>query len=210
MLRQMYQRDPGHPSILASPLQSEFTHIFERRSWPQREILGSCSVQFPGGWAFELASSPTGGLASITWLEQNCAGFVLVRWGTESGDSQIEGVGVNGDGYYVEPNLIQGPVFSPDGRYAVATCSLWSWWAPGGNPETPSRGGQIKAGKVAILDTVSMSFSERDVVTEVRVGWRPPDRGVGPEELMGYAEFTGARTFSIRLSTGQVEHFHLP
>ena len=210
VLRRTYERDPNHPRILVSPLQSEFTHVLERRSWPERKLLGSCQIQFPTGWAFELAASPGRTLVTVTWLEQDCAGFVLVRWGTESGDFQMEGVGPHGDGYYVQPNLIQGPVFSPDGRYAVASCSLWSWWAPGGNPETPSPGGRIKAGHIAILDTNTMTFNARDVVTEVPAGWLPPDHGLGPEELMGYPEFTGPRTFRISVPTGEVEHFDLP
>ena len=210
VLRRAYQRDPNHPPILASPLQSGFTNMLERRSWPERRLLGSCQIQLPTGWAFELAGSPGDDLATVTWLEQDCAGFVLVRLGTESGDIQVEGVGPYGDGYYVQPNLIQGPVFSPDGRYAVASCSLCSWWVPGGDPETPSPGGRMKAGHVAILDTNNMSFSKRDVMTEVSAGWHPPDHGLGPEELMGYPEFTDARRFRIRVPTGQVEHFDLP
>jgi len=102
--------------------------------------------------------------------------------------------------------LSKGAVFSPDGRYAVASCSLWSWWAPGGNPETPSPGGQFKVGHVAILDTGNMAVSERDVVAEVPAAWIPRDFS---EELMGYPEFTSPRVFRIRIPTGHVQHFEL-
>jgi hypothetical protein len=92
----------------------------------------------------------------VTWLEQDCAGFVLVQLSSEGGDFQLGGAG-EFEGYFTKPNLLQGPVFSPDGRYAVAACSRWSWWAPGGDPETPSPGGRIKAGHVAVLAAAALA-----------------------------------------------------
>lgn len=207
VLRRSYQRDPNRSSVLATPLQSEVRHFLERRSWPERKLLASCEIKFPTGCAEELAGSPTGNLATVTWVEQDCAGFVLVRCGTNSGDYQISGVGRYGHGYRVEPNLIQGPVFSPDGGYAAASCSLWSWWAPGGDPETPSPGGRIKAGHLVILDTTVLNFTEREVFCDVPVGWLPPDSASGPMEMIGFPAFIDERSLRLDIPTGQVETF---
>ena len=204
-----YRPGPSHPPILASPLQSEFTHRLDRWSWPERRLLGSCEVRFPTGGAMELAGSPAGGLATVTWLEQDCAGFVLVQLGQEGGDFQLGAAG-EFEAYFTKPNLLQGPVFSPDGRYAVAACSRRSWWAPGGNFETPSPGGRIKAGHVAVLDTRALNVTEREVVTEVPAGWLPQHSPLVDNEVMGEPEFTGPRTCRIVLPTGAIESFELP
>jgi hypothetical protein len=168
--------------------------------------LGECPIEFPTGWARELAGSPVGGLATVTWLEQDCAGIEVVRLGTDDGDYQIVGTARHGSAYFVKPNLIQGPVFSPDGRLAAAACSRWSWWAPGGDPETPSPGGRLKAGHLAVLDTATMSVSEHDVVTSVPAGWLPPS---SDDEMMGEPEFADARTVRVSLPTGDVMAFDL-
>ena len=82
--------------------------------------------------------------------------------------------------------------------------------APGGDPETPSPGGRIKAGHVAVLDTRTMEIAEREVVTEVPAGWLPQHSPLVDNEVMGEPEFTGPRTCRIVLPTGAIESFELP
>ena len=153
---------PGLPSGTTESL-------LQRWTWPARQSLGTTPISFPG-WATDLAVSPTNDLATLTWLEQDCAGFKLLRLHPDQAPEEIDNLGPHGDGYVVRPNLLQGPTFSPDGRYAIAACSLWAWWAPGGDPSTPSPGGRLKAGHVAILDTAALTFSEQDIFTPVPPG----------------------------------------
>ena len=80
---------------------------------------------------------------------------------------------------------------------------------PGRNPDMPSPGGYIKAGHLAILDTKTMEITEREVITEVAPGWRPPDVGFGPMEMMGTPEFVGERAIRIDVPTGRAECFDL-
>ena len=90
----------------------QYATEFERWSWPERERLSSCEVAHREGWADFVTVSPTDELAVVRWIDQTEAGFELVEIHPD-GDRQLKRKGYRTG----ESNLIEGPVFSPSGRF---------------------------------------------------------------------------------------------
>ena len=85
---------------------------FELRSWPERDLISSCAVK---PWACcntYVALSPRGDRAGVLWWHQGEGGVNLVALEGETA-RHLE------DAAYMtrETNVIQGPTFSPDGRF---------------------------------------------------------------------------------------------
>lgn len=179
-----------------SPYQPWF---FERFSWPERSKIGSCEVESPTGWIDGVVASPVEDLAVFTWTEQGCAGFEFVDF--RMGEPRQ----VRGSGYSDTPNTQDGPVFSPDGRWLVASCGNDFWW--GGDPETPSPGGRFVCGKLVIADLHEGDLKKRFRVfpleVEVPTGWRTQDPNDITCEIPLEPTFLDAQTFSIILPTGE-------
>lgn len=203
LLRETYQRDPQHPPIIASPLQSEFTYWLERQSWPEHTSLSTCGVKPPEGWVDRVVLSPRGEVAAVRWLEQDAAGFVLIGLGPD-GDCQWPNAG-----YRTAPdNLVQGPVFSPDGRFLVLTCGCSFWWSVDGeDPLQPATGGRYEVGHIAIYDLAERGAREILVEDEVREGWLPDDPEDMRYELLGAPLFDSDREFTVMLPTGIERRF---
>ena len=138
-------------------------------------------------------------LAVYVWLDQTEAGFEFLR---VDGDSVEQ---LPDRGYYGEENLIEGPVFSPDGRYAVAAYGGGIWWAADRYAASP--GGERRAGWVAIADTQTGVTEERDVICRVKKGWRPEDPERIRNEMLTCPEFTSAREFEVKTANGEVVRF---
>ena len=151
LIREAYERSLDHPPMLIGPLQSEYTYFFERRTWPGKALISRCVIRPPAGWIDRVVVSPRGDLAAFRWIEQGCAGFELVAL-TADGDRQTPGAG-----YRTKPNLLSGPVFSPDGSYIALSCGRWSWWMANledyweYDKDTPSSGGSFEVGHVTIF-----------------------------------------------------------
>jgi WD40-like Beta Propeller Repeat len=194
-------RDEPEP-IPDMPTRTQVRPFWERRTWPGDVPVARFPLRLPTGWPDRVVPSPRGNLAAVRWLEQDCAGVVLVTV-AEEGDRQL------GAGYRTEPNLIQGPAFSPDGRYLALSCARSSWWNPG-DPESPSPGGRLAIGRVAVLDLrdpAAPVVTERAVADEVAPGWSPDDEQFERDELIGSPRFVSNREFTVRLPTGTEARF---
>jgi hypothetical protein len=203
LLRETYRRDPQHPPIIASPLQSEFTYTLERQTWPEHQLIRSCIVTPPEGWVNRVTVSPRKDLASVRWFEQHAAGFVLIDLDPDE-DRQLPGVGYRTAPY----NLVEGPVFSPDGRFIVLTCGRGFWWSDeAGDPMQPAAGGSYELGHVAIYYLANHSVREIHVREEVPAGWLPDDPEDIRNELLGEPVFADDQEFTVLLPNGSERRF---
>ena len=168
-------------------LVGEYGEDFELRSWPGRDLISKCKVK-PSACCNEYVSlSPRGDRAAVLWWHQGEGGVNLVSL-DRGGAKQLED-----EGYETrETNLVQGPVFSSDGRLvAISEGFVW-WWLPedADSPEgTPSPGGRFRRGRVTAIEIDSGSLRQVDVFAEVAEGWVPPHDGWEHFELLGRPRF---------------------
>jgi hypothetical protein len=173
------------------------THVHysaELVTWPAAKRIGTCALDFPSGWPGALAYSPSGELAACQWIEQDSSGFEFLAIAGE----EIKQLG---RGYKTQPNLLMGPVFSPDGAYIVSSATEDAWWS--GDQEEPSPGGRMRVGKVVIIDTKEFRPREIEIQADVPVGWRPPDE-LMKNQMITAPVFVEPGVFQIRIPTGQL------
>jgi hypothetical protein len=115
LVRDSYQRSPDHPDRIIGPAQHETTYFFERWAWCDPVMTGRCTIRPPTGWLDYVTVSPRGNLAAIRWIEQDCAGIVLVVL-LGDGVQQLPAAQ-----FRTEWNHVSRPIFSPNGRYLVLT-----------------------------------------------------------------------------------------
>jgi len=206
LLRERSAVTRGYPPLADSPLGDGNWYVLERASWPGRTVVGACKVVLPEGWGNAVTVSPRGDLAAVRWFEQDAAGFVLVAL-REGGDRQLPD-----PGYRTAPdNLVQGPVFSPDGRFLVLSCGRGFWWAgddEGEDPTVPASGGRYEIGHVAIYDVREKAAQEIVIEEDVPAGWLPEDpEDLEHNELLGEPRFIAAHEFTVTLPTGTERRF---
>jgi hypothetical protein len=191
---------------MSSPLEGDDWYLLERQSWPDHTPRSTCQVVLPEGWGNAVIASPRGDLAAVRWFEQDAAGFVLVAV-QDSGDCHLPTHGHR----VAATNLMQGPVFSPDGRYLTLSCGRSLWWTgdpDGDDPAIPARGGHYLIGQVAIYDVATEATREIPIEVDVPAGWLPDD----PEEpldgkLLGTPQFVTVSDFTVTLPTGGERRF---
>ena len=190
LLRERYDYQPEMHKILGSPLQSEFTYTWERRTWPRQELISSCSLTMPTGWPVTLVTSPHSDLAAFQWLDQSEGGLEFLAL-SEQGDVQLMQTGLpilesvtdlcfrsDGNGFPLGSNLMSPPAFSPDGRYlVVAWQQNWEWWIDeSNNPLDPSILQSVcQIGYVEVLDWEDRHVWEVAITTVLLPGWPPSD-----------------------------------
>jgi hypothetical protein len=107
-------------------LGGDRNQTLERRTWPELELVSSCDVV---PWACcneRVAASPRGDLAAVLWWHQTEGGFELVGLDDRHGDRQLQ------RGYTTwDSNLLEGPAFSPDGRFVAVSEGRKAWWEHG-------------------------------------------------------------------------------
>ena len=64
--------------IFLTPLQAEFRHLIERRTWPEQRLIDTIDVSFPTGWLVDVIVSPVAPLACFVWNNQCEAGIEFV------------------------------------------------------------------------------------------------------------------------------------
>lgn len=206
LVRGMYQPEPDRPDLIASALQSEHTYLLERQTWPDHAVISVCDITIPEGWVNRVIVSPRNDIAVVRWFEQDAAGFVLVGL-REQGDVQRPDAG-----YRTAPdNVVQGPVFSPDGHFIVLSCGRGLWWSDGNedeDPAVPARGGRYEIGHVAIYNALNRTVQEILIEENIPAGWRPdnPDNPLR-YELLSEPQFITDTKFIIRLPTGTKRQF---
>ncbi len=198
VIRQVFRPDPEKPDIFVTPLQREFTHFLERRSWPDDELIDSCQVKAPTGWFRQVVASPAGSLACFVWQEQHAAGVEFVSW--EDGPLRR----LEGHGYYGPSPLLQGPAFSPDGRHITITYGRQEWWwaEDADDPNTPSRGGCLRVGTVVVGDVADGTYSEIPVPATVPERWLPDDPDDINSQLLSKPHVMDSERFAVDLPTG--------
>jgi hypothetical protein len=198
LVHDIYERAADHPPTIVTELQSETIWVLERRRWPERALVRSCTLSLPTGWFDDLVVSPRGDLAAVYWQEQHCAGCELVVLGRDE-DRQLEGTGIE-----AETNWVLGPVFSPDGRYILLSCGPGlCWWADDAVlPDTPSAGGRFRVGEVLVYDAVAGDQRAISVEVDVPPGWMPDHPEGDAASTLGAPEFSTTTEFSILLPTG--------
>jgi hypothetical protein len=179
----------------------QYSGDFERWSWPGRERLGRGPLTHREGWVDRVSVSPKDDLAAVRWIDQTEAGFELVAIRDE-GDEQLKGKGwlVKGT------NLVDGPVFSPSGRFLALSVGNAGWWREGDDVDGPSEGGLFEAGQAAIFDTKDGSSREIPIELEIPAGWEPAS-DEAEAGLLGEPRFTTPRSFVIPLPTGEERSF---
>jgi hypothetical protein len=203
LVQELYQRDPQKHRIISTPLQSECYHVLERRSWPDRHLVGRCAITPPRGWITDLLVAPTGEIACYVWNDQHEAGMELLSIAVGR-IHQLEGRGYQGK----QSNLLEGPAFSPDGRYLVLTYTTYAWWSPD-DPETPSLGGQCNVGLVVVGDMTSGSYRVCKVNKPVPGGWLPPEPNDFCYRCLSRPHFLDADHFVVMLPTGERRSFSI-
>lgn len=179
---------------------SETTYQLQRFRWPQLELLGSCPLHLPTGWIDWVGVSPNSDRVAVRWMEQDCAGFILVE---AIGPRQIDGAG-----YETEPNWISAPVFTPDGRYIAISCGRSSWWNADAL-DSPSRGGTYEVGHVAVYRMDYGPAQEERLSVTIPRGWLPNDPESGEAEFLGEPHFMSSNDFTVALPNGQTRKFEV-
>jgi hypothetical protein len=201
LVREFYQREPEKHEVIVTPLQSEYSHFLERRTWADKRLVGQCEIDLPRGWIVDLLASPTGTLVCCVWNDQHEGGIELFS---------IAGKEVrqlDGRGYYGKySNLLEGPVFSPDGRYLVFTYTNYAWWSAN-DPETPSLGGQCKVGWIVLGDMEAGNYQVIEVHKLLPKGWLPPDPNDFCDVLLSSPSFSDPDHFRVVLPTGEERSF---
>jgi hypothetical protein len=221
LIREHYAYDPTAHVVIGSALQSEFTYIWERRSWPDKELISSCPITMPTGWPEAVAISPLGNLAVFQWFDQGESGLEFLTL-TKDGDFQLLDTGLplsssvspiclrsGGNGYPVGSNLATLPAFSPDGRFLIfGWQDALAWWAdllPGAyvNDDTLAKVGECHMGVFEIIDWEIRAVHQVPVRVNLSPGWYPSGNGGPLEELMADPEFIDCEHFQFVLPTGQ-------
>lgn len=198
-VREHHKPGPHDRGISTTPFQSEFLHFCDLYEWPSRALVGSTELTFPTGWLTDIVPSPTETIACYVWMDQTEAGIEFLSWNA-GGIVQLED-----RGYYGSSNLVEGPVFSPDGRFVVLSYGEDVWWSD--DREEPSAGGPRKAGWVTIVNVKTGEQREIDVVVQVEPGWKPADpEGVRCDQL-SCPVFETPLTFAVTASNGVVARF---
>jgi hypothetical protein len=202
VLRESFEPNPSDRGICVTPLQSEYSHAFERRSWPSLDLIASAPIDPPTGWLIDLVPSSSRPIACVVWQDQCEAGIEVVSWeGGQPGQ-------IAGRGYYGDSNLISGPAFSPDGRSIAISYGEPCWWSD--HHETPSKGGDLKVGWVVVGDPRAGKYREIDVIVPIPEGWLPDDPGDIRNELLDCPEFVDGRTVMVTTPTGFVRTLSVP
>lgn len=221
LIRERYVYDPTAHAVIGSALQREFSYTWERRSWPEKELLHSCSITMPTGWPAALAISPRGNLAVFQWFDQCESGLEFLTL-TPEGDFQLRDTGLplsssvrpiclraDGNGYPIGFNLATLPAFSLDGRFLVfGWQDDWAWWIdlPPGAPledNTPARVGECQIGIFEIIDWDMRTVRQIPVVVDLPPGWRPHEAAGLPDELMANPVFIDHEHFQWLSPTGK-------
>jgi hypothetical protein len=187
-------------------LVGEYGDELELRSWPDRELV---SRSFVKPWACcneYVALSPRGDRAAVLWWHQTEGGVNLVAF-EEAAARQLAAYETK------ETNLLQGPTFSPDGKFvAISEGFVW-WWLPDDaeNPEVEcSLGGSFRRGRLTLLEVDSGSVHHFDAVGEVEAGWQPPHDGWEHFELLGKPRFVSNDEIELEPEFGEPCRFLRP
>ena len=187
-------------------LTGEYGDDVELRSWPERKLLSKCVVK-PWACCNEyVALSPRGDRAAVLWWHQTEGGVNLVAF--------EEGVATQLAGYETkETNLLQGPTFSPDGRFvAISEGFVW-WWLPDDaeNPKAErSVGGTFRRGRLTLVEVDSDAVHQFDAFAEVDEGWQPPHEGWEHFELLGKPRFVSNDEILLEPEFGERCRFFRP
>jgi hypothetical protein len=195
VVEEHYTVDSDRSPMLATPLQREYTYYLRRLYWPSTEQISSSDLTLPAGWPVDIVPSPDTAIACVVWEDQHKAGIEWVSW---SGGRLRN---VPGYGYSRDSNLIQGPVFSPDGDLVAMSYGAGVWWSD--ERHLPSPGGVRRLGWVVVGKPLSGTYQELDVVASVPEGWLPDDPDDIWNEFVSCPRFADDETILVDVPTGE-------
>lgn len=195
IIREVYKMKPNYQTNIVTPLQSEFTYLIEQLSWPECQLISSYNLEIPTGWPVCIVASPTKKLCCFVWQDQTEAGIEFVSWD--------EGIlkQIKGQGYYGHSNLIEGPIFSPDGCFIVFCYTKQWWWVE------PFLRENVEIGCIVICDVNSWNYQKVDIITSVSAEWTPNNFRDIRDEIIQCPEFVDIREFCVKLPTGENKTF---
>ena len=199
LVREIFTPHPERRGIFVTPLQAEYGHVIERRTWPEQRLIDTIDVTFPTGWLVDVIVSPVAPLACFVWHDQCEAGIEFVAWSDGSFQQLLN------RGYYGHSNLLEGPIFSPDGAVVVFSYGSYAWWSE--DPELPSQGGTFKVGWSVIYNVARGSYREVDVLATIPVGWLPEDPERIDHGMVSCPRFSTPDRFRVTLPTGEQQSF---
>lgn len=195
LIREAYQPKPSaRPTVLVTPLQSEFTHTFERRRWPSTDLVEALPFEMPDGWPVAVAVHPFRNLACVVRRDQCLTGVMFVDWAAGPARQLLDA------DYTVGSNLNSDVAFSPDGRYLVCAFGEECWWSD--DPEEPSPGGEFLAGVVVITDLATFEHRDVEVFLSVEAGYLPEDGDITSPALFSRPKFDGNDHFKLMSGMG--------
>lgn len=208
--------DPAAPGL--------YSYIWERYTWPEQQLLHSCSLQFDTNWPELVVFSPLGDLVLVQWFEAEKSGLHFIGLTTygdqllddadlpliEHEDDFSEDAEEEEDGrFFVETSLVTAPVFSPDGRFIIF---CWQrsqhWWTDVPDDvyvegDLPTRVGECHVGYVQIIDVEMNTIHGIALFANVPPDWQPSYEGDRSNELLDEPVFIDDQYFQVQLPTGE-------
>jgi len=196
ILEESRKKGAVRPPLFVTPTQAEYQHFMRRMSWPALDTISSLELKFPMGWLIDIIPSPSDKLACFVWQDQCESGIEFVSW-KEKELRQLPKIG-----FCMNSNLIQGPVFNPDGSTLAMTFGGGFWW--GSTPEEPSPGGNFNVGCLIWSETGSGNYHRIDINVSIPIGWKPRDpEDILHNEFLSKPEFISPREVKVLLPTGE-------
>ena len=204
-----------------------YSHIWERLSWPEQELISSCSMHFLyTNWPEVIVFSPLSDLAIIQWFEAEKCGLGFMSL-TKYGDSHLEDIGLPPIAreiddseeedwrFFVDTNLATQPVFSPDGRYIIFGWQRHQrWWT--GVPDDvyvegdlPARVGECNVGYMQIIDGAENATHMLAIFVSLPSDWQPSYEGDRSNELLNDPVFIDNEHFQLLLPTGETRVYSI-
>lgn len=199
-----------------------YRYVWQRFSWPEQKLLGSCDIVFPAGTPENLVFSPQGDLIVVQWFDADRSGLEFIER-ERRGDLHLDlppwdnvsdrGLEEDDDtsGYLaVGANLATAPVFSPDGRYILFGWQQREhWWSDVPDDvyvegELPVRVGECQVGNMQIVDWHELTTRTLPIRANLPRDWQPVYEGEGSNELLTEPAFIDNRHFQLKLPTGKM------
>jgi hypothetical protein len=177
-----------------------------RYTWPDLQL----AEEIDAGGSDGLAICPTGDRAAVIFIQSPEWFYSLITLRPAVARSQAS--------YQIDGYLMDGPVFSPDGRHVVVVSSpRYLWWTDAEDPEDwlqPSSGGLHEVGWIHVHDLEAERRTTHTLVMDLPAGWTPEARAGDADEwpwtVLWGPEFTSPDTFRVWLPGGNPVDLTLP
>jgi hypothetical protein len=175
---------------------------FEYRTWPRRELVGSCTVRLFSGWPHSFVASPHNNLVVIRTIDQQISGWDFVVL-TASDAVHVASGGFEMDSFAA---LSSQPGYSPDGRYAVSGYHTTFTETYVGRQltryEIPLTQAEFEVGGITVVDLHDMASREIVVLDAV-----PAVLHTAARERLDQPAFIDNETFEVTYVTEEIRRY---